>query len=214
MMVPEDQLEEYKAHIPEQIKVLGFNGDPGIGPKRDYILQIARADKIIMMDDDLRFYKRLGDGRFVIAMPDDTEAMIGDILTLLDTYPHVGLVDKFMSTGRPRHHQECKRFNQVLAFNRDLFPHPWPRFRLAFAHEEHDMHLQFLTRGYKTAITTEWSKSDKHNSDGGCSDWRSADKFKAAQEQMLKLWPTIVTVKDDQDVNYNWREAKRIGGIT
>lgn len=213
IVVPFDQYDTYRAALSIELDVIPFGGT-GIGLKREFMLQsMPKTGKLIMLDDDLTFYKRNDEGNFTKATLEDTLTMITDLWVLMEQYPYVGLVDKFMSQTKPRGYAECQRFNQVLGFNRDTMPCPWPKFRLDFGHEEHDMHLQFLTRGIKTAVSTEWSKTDTHNANGGCSDWRCFERYQQEQAKILALWPTIVTAKDEKDVRYNWRAAKRIGGI-
>jgi hypothetical protein len=214
VVVPQDQVRQYRGYIPMDIKIIPFVGE-GIHTKRQFILRWKNTGKIIMMDDDLKFHKRTEDGtRFPGTLPEQTEEMIDVLINLLDNYPMVGLTDKFMSQTKPRGIMECHRFNQVLGFNRNLLPDPWPEFRVPHD-EEHDVHLQLLTRGYKTAISTEWSKSDRANASGGCSDWRNEDILRQAHDQLVKLWPSIVSIdtKDKPKARYNWREAKKIGGI-
>jgi TET-Associated Glycosyltransferase len=213
VVVPYDQYGTYRSFIPVIINVISFEGS--IGPKRNFILHLRRNGKLIMMDDDLKFYKRTEDGtRFPGTLKEQTILMIGDIITFLNNYAMVGLTDKFMSQTKPRGYVECHRFNQVLGINRDLLPNPWPQFRLS-NDEEHDVHLQLLTRGYKTAVLTEWSKSDIFDAPGGCSDWRNLETLAEAHKKLLKYWPGIVSIdtKDRPKARYNWQEAKKIGGI-
>jgi hypothetical protein len=214
IVCPIDQHVHYKTHAKLGVRVLAFEG-VGIAAKRQFILNLRETGKLIMLDDDLKFYKRTEDGtRFPGTHPSETVQMIEDIYTMLDTYVHVGLTDKFMSHTKPREYVECHRFNQVLAFNRDLLPRPWPEFRL-LNDEEHDVHLQLLTKGYKTAVLTEWSKSDKSNAPGGCSDWRDPDTLTTAHQKLLEYWPTIVSIipGTPSRARYNWKEAKKMGGI-
>jgi hypothetical protein len=219
VVVPQDQLEAYRAEIPAPIKVIPFEGF-GVAPKRDFILHMKPTGKILMFDDDLKFYKRSEEGsRFFPISPSDTIDMVETIVSYLNHYPMVGLVDKFMSQHTPRHHIECHRFNQTLCFNRDLLPDPKPRFRGLIA-EEHDMMLQLLTRGCKTAVITEYSKTDKPYAKGGCSDWRTTEVMKQEIERMAQLWPGIVSYSDHPDpehpqgykVRFDWKKAKKIGG--
>jgi len=206
--------------VPSRVFVLPFEGF-GIAAKRDFILKRERHGKVLMFDDDLKFYKRSEDGtKFVAMEPEDTLEMIDAIISYLNNYPMVGLVDKFMSQHTPRNHIECHRFNQTLCFNRDLLPDPWPDFRGLIA-EEHDIMLQLLTRGCKTAVITEYSKTDKPYADGGCKDWRTTDVMKQEIERMAQLWPGIVSYVDHPDPNhpqgykvrFDWKKAKKIGGI-
>lgn len=218
IVAPEDQYQQYRDSVPDEVVVLPFE-ETGISDKRNYILHSKEAGKVIMLDDDLQFYKRDLDGsRFSPISQDQTNEMIESIVDYLDRYPMVGLTDKFMSHTRPRNFVECSRFNQVLGFNRELLPSPWPTFRIPHD-EEHDVHLQLLTRGCKTAVLTEFTKSDRPNSPGGCSDWRNAEVLKEVHTALVQLWPGIVTITEDPKqekpnrARYNWREAKRVGGI-
>jgi hypothetical protein len=221
VVIPHDQYDPYRASVPTDIAVVSFTGE-GIHAKRQAILNWKKTGKIIMMDDDLKFYKRTRDGKkFPGTLPEQTEQMIEELVRLLDYYPMVGLTDKFMSQTKPRGYMECHRFNQILGFNRDLLPDPWPEFRVPHD-EEHDVHLQLLVKGYKTAISTEWSKSDTPNARGGCSDWRNDEILMSAHEKLMELWPGIVTIdfkvdsktdKITRKARYNWRAAKQIGNI-
>jgi len=219
IVCPSDQYEEYRNAVPDDSMVMPFDGF-GIAAKRDFILKSKKYGKVLMFDDDLKFYRRTEDNKFLPMVPAETVPMVEMILSYLDKYAMCGLVDKFMSQHTARPHIECHRFNQTLCFNRDLFPDPWPTFRGLIA-EEHDMMLQLLTRGIRTAVITEYSKTDKPYDRGGCSDWRTTEIMKQEIERMAQLWPGIVSYTDHPDPNhpqgykviFNWRQAKRIGGI-
>jgi hypothetical protein len=215
IVVPANQYSEYMDAVPIQVQVIPFNGPMGVSIKREYILNMMVGGKVIMMDDDLMFYKRSQDGlRFAKTVPSQTEKMVDDIIQMLDKYPMVGLTDKFMSHTRPRVMAECQRFNQVIGINRNLLPKPWPNFKDVPHDEEHHFHLQLLTRGHRTAILTEWSKTDIPNANGGCHDWRDDGVMKITHDTLMKLWPGIVTVTPNPPrARYNWRRAKEIGGI-
>jgi hypothetical protein len=137
--------------------------------------------------------------------------MVYEIVKYLDIYVMVGITDKFMSQTRPREHVECHRFNQLLCINRNLLPDPWPKFEVPIG-EEHHFHMQLLTRGYKTAVLTEWSKSDKTDAPGGCSEWRNRQNEHDTFVKLVELWPGLVTINNDR-LRWNWREAKKRGGI-
>jgi hypothetical protein len=196
-----------------KVEVVPF-GISGIGLKREFILNMKPDGKVIMFDDDLTFYRRLENdsSKFVRMTPDDSDLMIGELVRYLDNYPMVGMTDKFMSQTRPRQFVECSRFNKVLGFNRDLLPLPWPKFRLPHD-EEHDVHLQLLTRGYRTAVLTEYSKSDPVQAPGGCTDWRSQEVYDETYRLLQEYWPSIVTIGPGNRVSYRWKEAMRIGGL-
>jgi TET-Associated Glycosyltransferase len=125
IVVPQEQQSEYEKFVPEEIAILPFE-EIGIYDKRNFILNNRPNGKVIMLDDDLNFYKRTEDGsRFYPLSNEQTGELIGAIVDYLDRYPMVGLTDKFMSQTKPRGHVECQRFNQILGFNRDLLSTPW-----------------------------------------------------------------------------------------
>jgi len=222
LVVPFDQYIQYRQVTPMDVKILPFDGF-GIAAKRQFMLRLKESGKILMLDDDLKFYRRIEDGsRFLPTKPEQTVEMINNICTLLGKYTMVGLADKFMSQSLPRGHIECHRFNQTLCFNRDRFPKPWPEFRGLIA-EEHDIMLQLITRGHKTAIITEYSKVDRPYSKGGCSDWRTTEIMMSEIERMAQLWPGIVTYTEyparkdgtrhpqGYKVRFDWKAAVRQG---
>src|SRR5215467_9271435 len=213
LMVPSDQYYLYRENTPLAINVIGCY-EYGVHAQRQAILQQRATGKVIMFDDDLTFYRRLSEdaSKFVRMGQSESLPMVWEICNFLDRYVMVGMVDKFMSQTRPRGHVECSRCNKVLAFNRDMFPNPWPSFRIPHD-EDHDVHLQLITQGYRTAVLTEYSKSDPVEAPGGCTDWRSPEVFAETYRLLLEYWPTIVTVVGEKKVRYNWKEAKRIGGI-
>jgi hypothetical protein len=218
IVVPQSQYNNYRSIIPQNISIIPCDKD-GIGPTREFILKFKSNGKVIMMDDDLTFYRRSEDGlKFIQMAPAESVEMIALIITYLDTYAIVGLADKFMSHTLPRQHKECARFNDLHGYNRDLLPTPWPLFRLRHG-EEHDVQLQCITRGCKTVAITEYSKVNKAYANGGCSDYRTKEFMMEELNRMAELWPGILTLELDEKhpqgyrSKINWKEAKRRGGL-
>lgn len=211
IVCPESQYSSYREAVYKKVEIVPF-GVMGIGPKRQHILTMQTSGKVIMLDDDLTFYRRASDGyKFIRMTPDESELMILEICKFLDKYPMVGVTDKFMSHTRPRGHVECARFNQILGINRNILPNPWPQFRIPHD-EEHDFHLQLMTRGIRTAVLTEYSKSQMDDAPGGCNDWRNQAMYDETYRLLLEYWPGIVTIVNNR-ARYRWKEAMRIGGL-
>jgi hypothetical protein len=214
LVVPPDQYQKYRTYSPPEVNITIFDG-VGIAAKRQHILTRFPDGKFIMFDDDLLLYKRDPDGKTfhpISRFTDESVELVRTISDLLNTYCYVGATDKFMSHTRPRGFIECARFNQILAINRELLPQPWPQFRSGVdGQEEHDFHLQLLTRGCKTAITTEWSKMDRPGAKGGCSDWRNDDLIIAMSNQLVDFWPGLVSIRDKEPqgmyLKFDWRGA-------
>jgi hypothetical protein len=218
IIVPPEQIQEYRATVPLSIELVPC-ASYGISPTRQFILNMKKTGKLIMADDDLTFYKRSQDGtKFARIARADTIEMFTTIHKMLDDYVIVGLVDKAWSQAQPRGFVECTRFNDLHGYNRDKLPQPWPRFR-GMHGEEHDVQLQCITRGYKTAAISEYSKTNHPYAKGGCSDWRTKELMMSEIERMAQQWPGIVIPTADPNhpqgyrVKFNWKEAMRQGGL-
>ena len=210
-VVPESDQHDYLQHQATENYI--FHHKQGIRNTRQFVVDdYTHGNKFCQLDDDLTFYKRLEAGNFVKATPDDVELMFDEIETKLDSYAHVGVVDKFMSHLQPRDFISNARYNQVLAYNTKLFPVPHPKFRVALG-EEQDFNLQLLSQGRESCILTEWSKSTTNYAEGGCAQWRTAEIELAAHKEMVDLWPGIVTLRDNKNtisktsLSIAWRKA-------
>lgn len=164
-----------------------------ISEKRQWILRHCRKSKLVMLDDDLVFYARISDSKFVKANPKQLRAMFAWISDSLDSYAHCGIVDKFMSNATPRGYVLSRRYNSVLAYNPEFFPSPPPRFRIPVS-EEHDVHLQLATQGLPPIVSTEWSKSTSYYNPGGCTGERTKKSEAEGHKRFAALWPDLVKV--------------------
>lgn len=187
----------------------------GIRDCRNGILDHAitsGAAKIMMIDDDITFRVRVSDSSFVRATPDSVKSMLHTIDALLDTHAHVGLIDEFMCQHQPRGVKHHGRYNSVVAFNLDLWPKPWPQYRLK-VNEDHDMSLQLQAAGRAPAILCEWTRSTKPYAAGGCATWRDAQTELRGHEGLAALWPGLVRLAPSKGalsgygVRVDWRKA-------
>ena len=143
--------------------------------------------------------------------------MFDEISLKLDQFCHVGICDKFMSHNQPRDYITNGRYNQVLGYNLELFPRPFPSFRVTVG-EEQDFNLQLLSKKKESCILTEWSKSTTNYAEGGCGVWRTAEIEKEAHEKMVELWPGICILTENKStisktsLRINWKKA--FNGIT
>src|SRR5215472_13327419 len=70
LVVPFDQYIQYRQVTPMDVKILPFDGF-GIAAKRQFMLRLKESGKILMLDDDLKFYRRIEDGsRFLPTKPE------------------------------------------------------------------------------------------------------------------------------------------------
>lgn len=170
-----------------------FHKKNGISATRQYVLEHSTDDKILMLDDDLTFYTRREEGNFVKSWPDHLNDLFDAVCHELDDYAHVGLCNKFMSQAQPRVRNIGLGYYQILAYNKALFPKPYPRFRMPIA-EEHDFHLQLRSKGLVSSVLTEWAKADVSHAPGGCEEWRTYELERDTHRKMAETWPGIVKV--------------------
>jgi len=191
----------------------------GLTDKRQKILEMAPS-KFIMLDDDLRFYKRTENGKSFksfSSMDSGVRAynfrqLFRDITIALNTHAQVGLADKFMAQEQPRLYKSSGRYNQVMAYNKDMFADKKVRFR-TITNQEHDFHLQLSALGLLPHILTEWSKDAPYYVKGGCSIYRTPAVEKRGFEELQKNWPDIVKIVPHAKnisglaVRFNWKKA-------
>jgi hypothetical protein len=181
----------------------------GIRETRQTILDFSDDPKVLMLDDDLRFYARLTNGKFVEAEPQQVAAMASAIDTFLDTFAHGGIAAKFMSNTSPRGHVENAKYYHVLAYNKTLMPDPAPTFRTEVG-EDHDMNLQLLTRGYPNFVLTEYANDDKERASGGCQTWRTDELELAEAVRLRDFFPDFVTLNGRRP-KIAWKRAYAYG---
>lgn len=211
--------DETKAHGDHPVLVCK---ERGIRATRQWLLDRHKADKLLIFDDDLTFWWRTRDGKKFIKCdmdPTPMKLMVKEIEHYLNKYAHGGIVEKFMSQSRPRGTVHGGRYFQVLAYNTALFPTPKPRMRVEIG-EDMDMNLQLLYAGKQNFILTEYTKTDKEWSPGGCCMMGRNEKTLYEQSAKLaKLHPGVVTLKDEKKegthnwLKISWRKAQKLGGL-
>lgn len=145
-----------------------------IGEKRQRILELAGDDKFVMLDDDLSLFRRISDVKFTPATKFDLHYMFALIEVALDHTALAGIIPRFWAQSKPRGLIRHARFDQVLAYNPNLFTEPKPEFRPHVA-EEHDFNLQIAAQGHAAIILTEFCKNDQRYAPGGCNSWRTPE---------------------------------------
>lgn len=193
----------------------------GIAATRQFIRRHAGNRKHIMLDDDLTFFYRGRSGRFSRASHKyDVMRLFTWLEKALDSHAHAGVVDKFMSTYRPRGTKEFGRYNQILGYNFGLLQKARvglkPDFRTP-VNEEHDMHLQLCALGFPPLVSHEFSKDAPYYAEGGCSMWRTKKVELRGHKEMARLHPDFVKLKDTEHaisgkrIVVRWRQAAKAG---
>lgn len=198
IVVPESQADEYRA---AGYPVLETPGDMRIPETRNYIVDhhLKNYDnpKLIMFDDDLRFFVRRKDhpGRFVQMSPPDKQMidMVSRINDALDKYPHVGVCPREQGHRFPPYETHLVRMTRVLAYDAKVLREIEADFARLPLMEDFDVALQVLRKGYATSMITEYAQGQNgSNQPGGCSTYRDAEMQKQAAEGLAALHDPFV----------------------
>lgn len=178
------------------------------------------GDKIIMLDDDLNFYKRREDDikKFEPVEPSDMDEGFKLVEKLLATYPHVGIRHREMAQDAELV-EECTRSLRALAYNVKTLRKENARFDRTVVMEDFDVTLQLLRAGYRNAVISSIIQNQgSSNAPGGCSTYRTmevqnkgAQKLKRLHSDFVKLvTKTTKTAWGGQertDVVVAWKKA-------
>ena len=221
-----DEDEEHLYGKYEHVKKLVVPSSvKGISAKRKYIVDNTQDPRIVMLDDDLRFYVRKSptDWHLRYLKPDEYLALFG----LIDEFFSQGFAHVGISAREGNNRVEGltalnTRYMRVLGYNLDKFPDDieWGRTEVM---EDFDIALQLLRKGKPCKISYFYAQGQKSsNAPGGCSEWRTIDVHNAGADRLHELHPEFVKVMEKQtktawnglprrDVQVSWKKAYKAG---
>jgi len=201
-----------------------------IASKRKYICENAGGGKIVMLDDDLRFYirKATNDWHLRYIEPDEFHALFGLLDKWLDDYAHCG-VSAREGNNRVEHlSAETTRYMRVLAYNLDMFKGKGIELFRTKVMSDFDMNLQLLSKGLPNKVSYYYAQGHgSSNAPGGCSEWRNVQMQSEGAEILKSHHPDVVKVVEREtktawgagkegtvirkDVNIQWKKALKLG---
>ena len=227
VVVPEAEIDNYHLYIPKDIGLLGCP-HKGIGPTRQFIVAAAYPDKVVMMDDDLRFFRRRLDDRtkFEDAYENDLDNMLSAIEHHLKDYPLVGVCASEGGNRYPDQFYYNGRLLRVLAYDTIVLATQDIDFRTLPVMEDFYVALSLLTRGYENLMLSDWCHNQRgSNERGGCSQYRTMKMQRDAALMLKQYFPKFVTVvkkktktawggEERTDVRIQWKRAYDHSGRT
>lgn len=196
-----------------------------LSPTRQWIIDNT-DDKVIMMDDDLRFCTRRDDDhtKFRPSDASDVLAMFQKLWDTLDEYAHAGVISR---EGGNRIEQSPYVFNtrmmRILGYHCPSVRAAGARFDRIITKQDFDMTLQLLRAGYVNALLTEYCHDQPgSNTSGGCSAYRSPEVMEKSARKLAELHPGLVKVVTKEtktawgggvrtDVQIQWKRAFNAG---
>lgn len=185
-----------------------------IAQKRAWIIQWyaehAPGEKIIMLDDDLRFCRRDYSRKptFIAkATHEDIDLMLRLVEKKLEKFAHVGIAARQGNNNL----EAQQRKNHGLSTPKEL--RWWPNYRMIYAlgyntkilmkecklgriehREDMDYTMQLLRKGYPNRVLVEWTVDQLYNSRGGASVDRKIEDSNTDAEKLARLHPGLVKV--------------------
>lgn len=193
----------------------------GIGPTRQWIIDNATDDKILMLDDDLVFATRREDEptKFRPSTSEEIAGLFARIDGLLDRFAHVGVSTREGGNRDVSDLVTNTRLLRILAYRVDVLRSENVRFDRLELMEDFDVTLQLLRRGYPNIrINNIVHNQRSSNAPGGCSTYRTLEKQSQAATGLKGLHPQFVSVvtkktktawngQERQDVVIGWKRA-------
>lgn len=199
-----------------------------IADKRAWILGTFRDDKILMLDDDLRFARRkrlspksaenLPPFQFTLesATERDVDWAFTQIEKALDKYVHVGMSARQGNNNLTDdwRWRENTRMMYALGYQTKKVRRHCKLGRIQHR-EDMELCLQLLTQGFPNKSLLEVCVDQVYNSKGGASEERSVEASNADAEKLAKMYPGLVKVTEREykksvprkEVTVYWRKA-------
>lgn len=184
-------------------------GVTGIAKRRQWCLdQLATTDKVVMLDDDLRFDTRRTDevSKFLVATDQEVEDLFVDIDRQLEKYLHLGVMAREGGNfhGDAGRYIEVGRATRVHGLKVQELKRLGCRFDRLPLMEDMDMTLQLLRLGYPNVIINYMVQGQgMSNAPGGCSVYRTPDLQAFAANALAEMHRPHVTTHE-REVKSNW----------
>jgi hypothetical protein len=223
LVIPEEEADDYRGvHdslllVPPQVR--------GIAATRQYTMEQATDERVLMMDDDLTFAVRRVDDptRFREPAPGELASMLHEMETLLWRYAHVGIATREGGNRNTASLLTCTRAPRVIGYQRSIFFMEGVDFRNSTVMDDFEATLHLLTRGHPNAILNTHVQNQKGSGTaGGASAYRTLHMHAAAAEKLQSRYPAFVkTVRKTTktawggatrtDVVIQWKKALKHG---
>ena len=183
-----------------------------LSPTRQWLLENADTDKMVMADDDLYFYRRrcFSNHHSRKTTNRDVWRMYHWLDWALDHYMHAGITHRYFNTDE-KIIDECCEMSCFLGYRKEVNDLGCRFDRVPLA-QDHDMTLQLLEKGYPNLVNFYFSYSQLPQAPGGVSDYRTFELLEQVAHEMARLHPgTVKVVKKHPKTNIHWKKLDPSG---
>jgi TET-Associated Glycosyltransferase len=151
-----------------------------ISPTRQWILENSKSDKFIMMDDDLKIFRRINPTKPPLRKVNDQDVV--DLYEwfneTLDKYFHASIANRYMNIHSDQV-KECARACGILAYRKGILDLTKSRFDDVVFCEDHHMTLSLFEAGFPNLVNNTFAFAETPYTLGGCTHYRTnADEIK------------------------------------
>lgn len=200
----------------------------GIAATRQWIMEQATDNHVLMMDDDLSFAVRRTDDPTRFREPESGE--IRDMLQKLDDmlmiFPHIGLATREGGNRNTEPVLIATRAPRVIGFRRDVFMQEGVDFRNSIVQDDFEAALHLLTRGHPNGVLNSFVQNQKGSGTaGGASVYRTMELHAESCRRLQARYPDFVKLVEKTtktawggatrtDVVIQWKKALEYGRKT
>lgn len=178
----------------------------GIAETRLWISKNATDEKILMLDDDIKFQVRmdLTTTKFDTHPSEESKTQMLDACAVaLDRYAHIGISDRVAGSRAPAGADpplivENVRLIRALGYRRT--EHLSCEHGRVPVMEDFDVALQLLKRGFPSGCVSWWVQDQRATQwKGGCSTYRTHNLHEMAAQELARLHPGLVRLRQKEN---------------
>ena len=219
IIVRNTQLAEYRKLVKGTVIKIVVTKMPGVISARNRCLKHAIKhghDRILMSDDDLRFYNRVNGKLQIIDNPD---ALVSYVSTKLDRYAHVALSNRFANNYTEENEIELGRGVRCVAYRVDILEQNGIWFELEGREGMH-MTLRLHRLGYPNLVVYNYSQESVNKNVFDKGDNTTLEWTERTAQQLVAEHPDIVKYIEKKyksgtrgEVRVAWKKSLKNGPI-
>ena len=222
LVCPPQEEAAHRAFVDPRVEIVPCAAK-GIGPTRQWILENSDAQVVILIDDDMKFQKRVDmeSTKLQQCEAGDLDDMINECLDAVkDGYAHGGISARQGNNNVKTKRKENLRMCNFHFLHKDTIMQVGARFDQLEVMEDFHFILSMLTRGYPNVGIFNYCWNQRPGSIGGCNTYRTLEVQARAAEGLKEAFPDFVKVVEKhsetgwsiaqgtrKDVRVQWAKA-------
>jgi hypothetical protein len=166
----------------------------GLPKALQFCVDVEPSNRIIIMDDDLRFACRGPDLKLHQITAPEMEDMLNWLMESLVHTVHAGISARQGNNNEPHPVRSCTSMRSVLAYDLDYIRAHDIRFNRTVSKNDYDVTLQLLEQGCPNLVSFKYTHDQIGGPTlaGGTTEYRTADIHKKATDELVALHPRYV----------------------